>query len=603
MARSYGSPMRTTGLTLVSALVLAAGCGPNTRGSGPPGAPTLMSIEVQPANATVAVDNGMSSPVAYSAVGHFSDGTTMPLADATFALDDKAALLGALTGAQFAATGATAGSGQVIASSQGMTGSTGVTVTVHALHVDPMAPPDAPGKFGTTPPPMGLASPTVDYPLDGAVMPATVKAPDVQWEGANTMGDLYRVRYSAGGASVENIVAVGANFTFDSTPSADDWALLLRSAGGQPIAVTVDIWDPTSGAQASAPVHVNVKDADVQGVIYYWDLTEGKMQRIDGSGRALAIPNPPANPQDATNHCVACHVVSKDGRYLASELWGGSQPGAVFDLSNPQVTTGMGGPAPTLAPVGSYVSLFSSFNPDASRLIINPGTALQLIDPKNGMTLNPMGTPLPTKAAHPSWSPDGTMIAFVNNIDGSWAVDYTTGDLSVIPVTGPDTFGAPKVLVQSSTGDPAYKAPSWPTFAPDSQWIAYAAGVNSRGRNTDPNTMQEVVYPGALFLVASAGGTPTKLDTACGGVLDCYLPNFSPYDSGGYYWLVFYSLRDYGNAQAGTKGTKRRQMWVTAIDKSKLGQGDPSSVPYWLPDQDPKTDNMSAFWAVPPPLQ
>jgi hypothetical protein len=30
---------------------------------------------------------------------------------------------------------------------------------------------------------------------------------------------------------------------------------------------------------------------------------------------------------------------------------------------------------------------------------------------------------------------------------------------------------------------------------------------------------------------------------------------------------------------------------------------DPSSVPYWLPLQDSKTDNMSAFWAVPPPPQ
>ena len=45
-------------------------------------------------------------------------------------------------------------------------------------------------------------------------------------------------------------------------------------------------------------------------------------------------------------------------------------------------------------------------------------------------------------------------------------------------------------------------------------------------------------------------------------------------------WLVFYSLRDYGNALAGTKGTQRRQMWVTAIDKSKLGtRVDPSTVP------------------------
>ncbi len=68
---------------------------------------------------------------------------------------------------------------------------------------------------------------------------------------------------------------------------------------------------------------------------------------------------------------------------------------------------------------------------------------------------------------------------------------------------------------------------------------------------------------------------------------------------------MFYSLRDYGNALAGTKGTQRRQMWVTAIDKSKLGsrRRSPASVPYWLPDQDSATENMSAFWAVPPPPQ
>ena len=68
-------------------------------------------------------------------------------------------------------------------------------------------------------------------------------------------------------------------------------------------------------------------------------------------------------------------------------------------------------------------------------------------------------------------------------------------------------------------------------------------------------------------------------------------------------WLVFYTTRDYGNASAGTKGTQRRQLWVTAIDKAKLANGDPSSVPYWLPDQDVNTANMSAYWALPPPLQ
>jgi hypothetical protein len=275
----------------------------------------------------------------------------------------------------------------------------------------------------------------------------------------------------------------------------------------------------------------------------------------------------------------------------------------VFDLANPTVVTG--NPAPTMAPVNTYNSLFSTFNPDASRLIINDGTSLALVDPTTGMKLPTMGTPLPAAAAaHPSWSPDGTLIAFINNIDGTWAVDYTMGDLSIISANGADSFGIPTTIVASSTGDPAFKAPSWPSFTPDSQFIAYGAGSNSRGRNAIGMPPVETVYPGSLFLVGRTGGTPARLDNACSGARNCYLPCFSPYDSGGYFWLVFYSVRDYGNAQAGTKGTQRRQMWVTAIDKSKLaGGGDPSSVPYWIPMQDPKTENMSAFWAPPAPLQ
>ena len=585
-------------------LVAAAGCGPSTgRGNGPGGNPTLMSIEVQPADATIAIDNGNgNAPIAYSAIGHFSDGKTQPLGDAVFALDDVGQRIGALAGTTFSASGGAAGTGHVIATSQGMSGMTGVTVTVHTITLGMGVPPDAPGKLPTTAMP-GALSPVVVYPLDGAVMPQSVFAPDVQFEGTAQMGDLFHVKLVAGGATVEAIVANATGFTWDWMPGPADWSLLTASAGTQPITVTVDHWDAQSGLQGSNPVKVNLAAADVRGAIYYWDLSEGKMQRIDDTGRNLAIPNPPPSPSDATNHCVACHTISHDGRYLAGELWGGGLSGAVFDLSNPNVI--MGNPAPTMAPVNTYNSLFSTFNPDATRLVINDGLSLKLIDPKTGMAVPTTGTPLPAdKAAHPAWSPDGSLIAFVNNTDGTWAVDYTTGDLQVIPVGPGDMFGAPQTLVASSTGDPAFKAPSWPTFTPDSMWIGYGAGVNSRGRNSVGMPPMEVVYPGSLFLGGRAGGTPVRLDNACSGQRTCYLPSFSPYDSGGYFWLVFYSVRDYGNTQAGTKGTQRRQMWVTAIDKSKLaGGGDPSSTPYWLPLQDPKTENMSAYWAAPPPLQ
>ncbi|HEY1584168.1 MAG TPA: hypothetical protein VGH63_00700, partial [Polyangia bacterium] len=452
----------TRGIAFV--LIALAGCGPSTGRGNPPGnnGATLMSIELQPADATIAIDNGAgNAPVAYTAIGHFSDGKMQQLADAIFALDDVGNRLGALAGAQFSANGGAAGTGHVIATSQGMSGMTGVTVTVHTITLGPGVPPDAPGKLPPTATP-GALSPQIVYPLDGALMPASVGSPDVQWEGTAQAGDLFHVKLVAGGATVESIVANGSGFTWDYTPSATEWALLTASAGTSPISVTIDHWDANSGLQGSNPVKVNLAAAEVRGAIYYWDLSEGKMQRLDDNGRALAIPNPPPNPTDATNHCVACHTVSRDGRFLAGELWGGGLSGAVFDLANPTVVTG--NPAPTMAPVNTYNSLFSTFNPDASRLIINDGTSLALVDPTTGMKLPTMGTPLPAAAAaHPSWSPDGTLIAFINNIDGTWAVDYTMGDLSIISANGADSFGIPTTIVASSTGDPAFKAPSWPS--------------------------------------------------------------------------------------------------------------------------------------------
>ncbi len=579
---------------LAAALVTA--CGPSSGGQ----THGLLQIEVQPANATVTWDNGVTQPVDYTAIGHYADGHTAELTGVVFSLDTAGQQLGALASTEFTASGTTAGTGTVQATLGTVMGATGVSVIVKKTNGD------GAGMFPDSPP-TGPQSPVIAYPLDGAIMPATAKAPDVQWEGPGGAADLYRVRLVGGLATVDTIVPVSAGFKFDALPMAADWSLLVRSSGGQPIKVEVDHWDATTGAQAGAPVSVRAVPADVSGVIYYWNLSQGKMEQIDTSGRALAIPNPPASPADGTNHCVACHVVSRDGRYLASELWGGGDKGAVFDMSDPAVKTG--NPAPTLAPVGgtSYNALFSTFNADASRLMINNGTSLSLIDPHTGGAVTPLGAGLPAaNAAHPAWSPDGSAIAFAGNILNNggaapWAVDYTSGDLQLISVTAPDTFSAPATLVANASGDPAFAAPSWPSWAPDSQWIAYAAGTNSRGRNNVNNV--EVSFPGSLFLVQKTGGTPTRLDIACGGARNCYLPNFSPYDSGGYYWLVFYSLRDYGNVQAGTKGTLRRQMWVTAIDKSKLGTGDASSVPYWMPDQDSQTENMSAFWAVPPPLQ
>ena len=69
---------------------------------------------------------------------------------------------------------------------------------------------------------------------------------------------------------------------------------------------------------------------------------------------------------------------------------------------------------------------------------------------------------------------------------------------------------------------------------------------------------------------------------------------------GGFYWVVYFSRRDYGNAVAGTRGSGRRQLWVSAVTTNPQPGADPSSVPYWLPGQDVRSDNVSGFWAPQP---
>lgn len=574
-----------------------AACGPTTNGKDG----ELVSIQVEPANATLTY-TGAPTSLDYHAIGTYADGSTVELDDAVFSLDNAGAALGAFSDATFGVSGNAAGKGAVIAQVGDVSGTTSVIVQIHRTDVGPGVPADGATKFPDTVAPAGAESPVLVYPLDTAVMPLSVKAPVVQWESAGATDDLYRVRFVSGYATVDSILAYAPNFTFSLRPVDTLWQMLKSSSDGN-IQVTVERWSSATGAQGSPQVTLRMIPANITGAIYYWNLQAGQMERIDANGRAPAIPNPPMRSNGS--RCVACHTVSKDGRYLSGALWEGGSQGAVFDMANDAVKTQ--DPAPTVTPLvegSSYTVLFSTFNEDATRLMLNRGTTFEVINPMNGTSVATTG--LPTSAvAHPSWSPDGKSVAFVNNISSGggpagWAVDYDRGDVAIMSANG-DAFGAPVTLVPASAVDPAFAAPSWPSFSPDSKWIAYGAGVNSRGRVDDPNA--PAVYPGALFVIEQNGGVAYRLDNACGGGRDCYVPNFSPYDDGGYYWLVFYTTRDYGNAQAGTKGTKRRQLWVTAIDKSKLGTGDPSSVAYWLPDQDVLSANMSAYWAPPPPLQ
>lgn len=556
----------------------------------------LVGIAIVPDAPVVTARNGAPATVDLEVVANYDDGTSVSV-PAFWSVER--ATLGNIdsTSGVFTAEGTAAGQVRVNASALGLMTDTLVTVRIEHVILEGDVPADAPERFA------GAAA-VVDpartsnllYPLDGAVFPQNVFPPEVQWE-RGVEGDLYRVAFRVPGVDVTTYVRhSGAGFRYAWPVERSAWRALAESSPETPVTLIVDRFDSVAGERIGGTTRtIRFADAVIRGAIYYWDLVGGRIQRIrgDGTGREAFMPSPPARPADGAR-CIACHTVSRDGTRMAAGLWGGGDYGAVFDLTEDL----SGDPAPTVVPPSMERFLFASFSPDNARLVANNGNGLFLMDAATGARITSGGAGLPTAgSAHPSWSPDGAAIAFVNGTNGSWAVDFTAGNLALIDVTAPDTFAAPRTIFPGGA-----LAVAHPTWSPESGWLAFQHGEHSRAFQDLGGGVPSVRREASVRLVSRDGATQYDLAALNGGATNNYYPTFSPFEEGGYFWLAFFSTRDYGNEVAGTRGTGRRQLWVSAVSSRPMAGSDPSHPPYWLPQQDVSDQNMAAFWAEEPCL-
>jgi hypothetical protein len=544
-------------------LVALAGCLEHVELAGD-SLPGLEAIEVSPAQQTLAIVLP-SSPqtVAYTALGHFADGSTRDITAELAWTTDNPAPGAFITPGTYTSSNAAGGHIAIRAAHDTVAATAALTVIISAQLVDDGFPPPASGLFdpGTPTASDAMKSPVIAYPADATRFPQGL-APVVFQYQHGMMTDAYRLAFES---DVLDLTVLTGSDRW--RPDEDTWALIERSHPDATATFEVDAASSVGPGTiwTGVPETLAFSATDPGGVIYYGaKMKQGVLRALLGSPTAAKLYPPPGDATPTENAAV-----SRDGVTMALAYGGHMR---VYDIATATAT------AATSSPMG-----WAAVSPDGKLVVVANMGMLALRDAQTGQGV---GSPdghfdVGGMATHPDWSPDGTaiVIALGTMVSND---DLKGGAIARVPYAGNGAWGAPQIIVPSSGDTDNSYFPKW---SPDGNYIAFVHATEAAKGATSAE----------LRLVPAAGGTPTVLarashqlalgpDAMAGDAMPAWSPDGA--------WLVFTSLRPYGvvRPMAGPP-----QLWMSAIDPA--APGDPSQSALWLPAQDITAPNVAPSWA------
>jgi hypothetical protein len=536
----------------------------------------VVDVKIDPLDPIVIVKDGVIPPaLQFTAIGITDKGVEVPVTGSWKYDRPDLATIGGGSG-EFTATGLLGGVGLVTFDSQGLSASTNATVKLYFTDdpgVDPGIKDAFDGAFEPDP------AMTLLYPYDKTVFPRGLVGPRIQWNGGGA-NDLYYVHVVAETFEFEGWKAVPppSRYDFPLLPN-DVWLKLTASTDGE-VKFDIQRYDGNKAYLAKTQTWT-IAPADLAGTVYYWEVNNGNIVRL---------PVGASNPEnfikkDGNTQCLACHSVSRDGSRIAAAAQGGWSPWTTINSATGDILH-----------YSATASGFQAISPNGSHTLWGQSDGagpLKLTAFNSNAVLAQLSAP-GAYFVHPAWSGDGH-VAFGQRLNGNW-LDFTASSLWITKVDLDNpSFSETKKIVDSAGGLPTV---TYPTFSPDNKWISYYRGNQARTR----------AAVAEVWMTKTDGSAQVRLDNANGkGIIEIgqdqttYEPTFLPVAVGGYFWLIVGSERKYGNTLTDTNpNSRRKQLWVAAIDPNAPDGVDPSHPPFWLPGQELNNSNMRGEWALSP---